>query len=73
VPGLELDLDDAPPTVIGHGTYDPVIPVEWGRQAAASLEDAVYRESPLPHMIDPRFASELAGWVADLPTPAPRP
>jgi len=72
VEGFELDLDDTLPVAIGHGTHDPIIPVEWGRQAASSLEHAVYRESPLPHTIDPRFAYELAGWIADLLTPAPR-
>jgi phospholipase/carboxylesterase len=72
VEGFELDLEDAPPVAIGHGTYDPIIPVEWGRRAAAALEHAAYRESPLPHAIDPRFAYELAGWVERLLAPAPR-
>ncbi len=70
VEGFELDLEDAPPVAIGHGTYDPVIPVEWGRRAAAALEHAAYRESPLPHAVDPRFAYELAGWVERLLAPA---
>jgi phospholipase/carboxylesterase len=69
VEGLELDLSGAPPVAIGHGTYDPVISVEWGRRADAALEaagaDVVYREYPLPHAIDPQFLSELAGWVAE--------
>ena len=73
VEGFELDLDDAPPVAIGHGTYDPIIPVEWGRTAAASLPHAAYREYPLPHAIDPRFAYELAGWVDRLLAPAPQP
>lgn len=73
VEGFEVDLEDAPSVAIGHGTYDPIIPVEWGRRAAAALEHAAYRESPLPHAIDPRFAYELAGWVERLLMPAPRP
>ncbi|HSL64550.1 MAG TPA: hypothetical protein VK874_07810 [Gaiellaceae bacterium] len=68
VEGWEPDLAGAlPPVAIGHGTYDPVIPVEFGRRAKAMLEEAgaevTYRESPLPHAIDPRFALELGGWV----------
>ncbi|HSC90685.1 MAG TPA: hypothetical protein VLB86_03435 [Gaiellaceae bacterium] len=68
VEGWEPDLDgELPPVAIGHGSYDPVIPVEFGRRATALLEqagaDVTYRESPLPHAIDPRFAAELAGWV----------
>jgi phospholipase/carboxylesterase len=70
VEGFELELADAPPVAIGHGTYDPVISVEWGRRAKAALEaaggDVLYREYPLPHAIDPQFLSELAGWVAGL-------
>jgi phospholipase/carboxylesterase len=68
--GFELDLtsEPKPPVAIGHGTFDQVIGVEWGRRARATLEAAgfpvVYRESPLPHAIDPRFLMGLHGWVA---------
>jgi phospholipase/carboxylesterase len=70
VEGWDLDLDrPLPPVAIGHGSYDPIISVEWGRRARRTLEDAggevLYRESPLPHAIDPRFAGELARWIAD--------
>jgi phospholipase/carboxylesterase len=76
VEGLDLDLDDRRtlPVAIGHGTYDPVIGVEWARQARERLEAAgaaiTYRESPLPHGIDPRFLRELAPWVAEAVTRA---
>ena len=65
VEGFELDLDrPLPPIAIGHGTLDDVIPVEFGRRAKELLEgagaDVRYRESPLPHTIDPGFAAELA-------------
>lgn len=68
VEGLELDFDrPLPPIAIGHGTYDPVIGVEWGRQAKELLEragaDVVYRESPLPHTVDPAFLAELRPWL----------
>ena len=68
VEGFTLDLErPLPPIAIGHGTYDPVIGVEWGRQAKEQLEaagaDVLYREYPLPHTIDPRFLSELQDWV----------
>jgi phospholipase/carboxylesterase len=70
VEGWSLDLETLPlpPVAVGHGTYDPVIGVEWGRQAASTLEqagfDVVYRESPLPHAVDPVFLDELAPWIA---------
>jgi phospholipase/carboxylesterase len=66
VPGLELDVASAPPFAIGHGTFDPVIGVEWSRRARELLGDAVrlYRESPLPHTIDPAFLPELQEFVS---------
>jgi phospholipase/carboxylesterase len=69
VAGFELDLEQPlPPVAIGHGVYDPVISVDWGRRARAELEgagaDVLYREYPLPHAVDPRFLAELAPWIA---------
>jgi phospholipase/carboxylesterase len=70
VEGFELDLDPPlPPVAIGHGTFDPVIPVEFGRQARSLLEQAgaevLYREYPLPHAIDPRIIPTLREWIRD--------
>jgi phospholipase/carboxylesterase len=71
VDGFELDLKEIPPVAIGHGTLDPIISVEFGRQARRLLEDAgasvIYREYPLPHAIDPRFLVELRPWLASAP------
>ena len=68
VEGFELDLSEIPPVAIGHGTYDPVISVEFGRRARQLLEEAgasvLYREYPLPHTIDPGFLIELRDWLA---------
>lgn len=69
VEGFELDLSPPlPPVAIGHGTYDPVISVEWSRRAKQQLEqagaDVLYREYPLPHAIDPGYLSELSSWLA---------
>ena len=68
VPGFELDLSQPlPPIAIGHGTYDEVIGVEWGRDARARLEaagaDVLYRETPMGHSIDPAFVDEIARWL----------
>jgi phospholipase/carboxylesterase len=69
VSGLELDLEQPlPPVAIGHGTFDQVISVEWGRRAREALEAAgvevLYREYPLPHAVEPRVLIELAPWLA---------
>ena len=69
VDGFELSLAGLAgyPVAIGHGSLDPVITVDWGREARQALEDAgadvLYRESPLPHTIDPAFVPELAALV----------
>jgi phospholipase/carboxylesterase len=72
VEGFELDLSPPlPPIAIGHGTFDPVIAVEWSRKAHELLPHALYRESPLPHTIDPRFLSELGPWLYDIAEQTP--
>jgi phospholipase/carboxylesterase len=69
VEGFELDLSPPlPPAAIGHGTYDPIISVEWGRKAKQLLEEAgaevLYRESPMAHSVDPAFIPELQSWLS---------
>jgi phospholipase/carboxylesterase len=68
VPGFELDLSPPlPPVAIGHGTLDPVIGVEWGRQAREALDAAgaevLYRETPMGHQLDPEFVLAVAAWL----------
>jgi phospholipase/carboxylesterase len=69
VEGLDIDLSNVAgyPVAIGHGSQDPVISVGFGRDARARLEaagaDVLWRESPMPHTIDPRFVSELQQWL----------
>jgi phospholipase/carboxylesterase len=66
--GFELDLEEIPPFAIGHGTFDPIISVEFSRQARAVLEEhgasVLYDEYPLPHAIDPSFLAEIRAWLA---------
>jgi phospholipase/carboxylesterase len=71
VEGFQLDLDKAAglPVAIGHGIHDPVISVEFGRDARDRLMGAgaavTYRESPMAHTIDPGFMRELPGWLSE--------
>jgi phospholipase/carboxylesterase len=68
VEGFELGDVTGLPVAIGHGIYDPVISVDFGRDARDRLisagADVTYRESPMPHAIDPVFLAELRGWVS---------
>ena len=72
VDGFDLDLAKARdlPVAIGHGTHDPVISVEFGRDARERLTAAgstvTYRESPMAHTIDPHFLRELQeAWLPE--------
>jgi phospholipase/carboxylesterase len=77
VDGFELEPGKAAglPVAIGHGTLDPVIPVQFAREARELLTEAgadvTYRESPMGHSIGPGFARELPAWLAKVTTREP--
>ena len=69
VDGWELDTSSPLPAVsLGHGTYDQVIPVQFGRSARDQLvalgAEVLYREYQLGHAIDPGFLVEVRDWLA---------
>jgi phospholipase/carboxylesterase len=68
VEGWEMGDVTGLPVAIGHGTYDPVIGVQFGRSARERLEQAgaqvTFRESPMAHSVDPAYLAELRGWVS---------
>ena len=68
VEGWEPDLERPPPPVaLGHGTYDPVIDVGFGRTARDTLlaagGEVLYQEYPLPHTLDQQFLVEVREWL----------
>ena len=69
VPDFELQLDGLGglPVAIAHGVDDPVISVDLGRQsrdrAQAAGADVVYRETDVPHIVDPRVVPGLVAWL----------
>ena len=75
VEGFAVDPANATglPVAIGHGEQDPVISVEFARDARDRLTadgaEITYRESPMGHRIDPTFLVELRGWLADVARP----
>jgi phospholipase/carboxylesterase len=77
VEGFELDLSgrEGLPVAIGHGTHDPVISVEFGREARRRLEQAGanvrYQESPMMHGVDPSFLRTLGEWLPAVVAAAP--
>ena len=68
VDGWELDTERPfPPIALGHGALDPIIPIEFGRNACDTLLSAgakpLYREYPQRHALDPRFLLEVRDWL----------
>jgi len=69
VPDFELQLDGLGgfPVAITHGSADPIISVDLGRRARdrakAAGADVAYRETEVPHIVDPRLIPGLADWL----------
>jgi phospholipase/carboxylesterase len=69
VPEFELGLEDLGglPVAITHGALDPIIPVEFGQdardRARAAGADVVYRETEVPHIVDPRVVPGIVDWL----------
>ena len=67
--GLKVDVDGlkAKPFIVTHGTHDPLIPVEWGREARDYLTqagaDVEYREFPMGHNISEQSIAAVADWT----------
>jgi phospholipase/carboxylesterase len=70
VPGWEPSLADRGGTraLVGHGDRDPVISVEFGREARDLLEgggiEVAYVETTAPHAIDPVALDAATAWLA---------
>ncbi len=58
---------DGFPVLIAHGSLDPVIAVDFGREARDALTaagaDVRWHESPMPHTIDPQVIPDLQAFV----------
>jgi phospholipase/carboxylesterase len=52
---------------IAHGSQDPIVPVELGRQAHRRLmqanADVIYREYPIQHTISDESLSDVSIWL----------
>ena len=67
VEGFGLELDRGVPVAIAHGTQDPIIGVEWGRDARDRLTEAgtepLYREYQMGHTVHPDFVEEARDFI----------
>ncbi|HET6630209.1 MAG TPA: dienelactone hydrolase family protein [Woeseiaceae bacterium] len=61
VPPAEL------PVFLAHGTADPVIPIQFGRQSAEAIKaagfDVEWHEYPMPHAVSPAEIADIRNWL----------
>jgi phospholipase/carboxylesterase len=76
VEGFLMDMEGARALAIAitHGTFDPIIVVDFGRDArdrlTAAGADVEYREAPVGHTVDPAWLPELSDWLGRRVGPA---
>jgi len=66
-----LKIDEAgvkgKPFIITHGTYDPLIPVQWGRDGYNYLKgigaDAEFHEFPMEHNVSEESIGVIGEWM----------
>jgi phospholipase/carboxylesterase len=72
---MDPDAKAGMPAYVTHGSYDPVIPVGFGRKARDLLEegglDVTYREARVQHSIDFARIPEMREWVSSAITGVP--
>lgn len=71
VEGMVLQADHAKdlPVLITHGSEDPIIGVEFGRDARDKLQaygaEVEYLESAVPHAVDPSHTERIKEWLSE--------
>ena len=59
--------DTSVPVFMAHGSFDPVIPCEGGRQSAQALEQIGYsvewHEYPMAHGVCPQEIGDISAWL----------
>jgi phospholipase/carboxylesterase len=67
----DLEARRGMPVLIAHGTQDPIISADFGRDAARRLREAGLdvseHISPAGHHIDPRTVPAIVDWLAERP------
>ncbi len=58
------------PIFMAHGSFDPVLRMEWGRTAADRLIEAGYRvdwhEYPMAHAVCPQEITDIGAWLSGI-------
>lgn len=57
------------PVLVTHGLYDPMLPVESGREARDYLKalpvELTYREYPMAHEVSAESLRDVTGWLSE--------
>ena len=55
------------PVFMAHGTFDPMLPMQWGQLSAQKLEETGYsiewREYPMAHAVCPQEIVDIREWL----------
>ncbi|MCH9694018.1 MAG: carboxylesterase [Gammaproteobacteria bacterium] len=55
------------PVFMAHGSSDPVLPIQWGRDSAAALAESGYSpewcEYPMAHAVCPQEIADIRNWL----------
>jgi phospholipase/carboxylesterase len=55
------------PTFMGHGLYDPIVPIAAARRSRELLErlgyDVEWHEYPMPHSVAPEELDDIGAWL----------
>ena len=70
---LPDEIDGSPgsrdlPVFMAHGSFDPMLPMQWGRLSAERLEEAGYNiewhEYPMAHAVCPEEIRDIREWLS---------
>lgn len=55
------------PVFMAHGSFDPMLPMQWGQMSATKLEDAGFavewHEYPMAHAVCPQEIGDIREWL----------
>ena len=55
------------PVFMAHGSFDPMVPMQWGRISAQKLEETGFsvewRDYPMAHAVCPQEIADIAAWL----------
>ena len=61
------------PIFMGHGTFDPVVPLDLAKKSRAHLAELGYHIDwhtyPMEHSLSPPQIGDIAGWLAGIIPP----